>query len=382
MRLRDIIQKMISITLVFLMVFVVISADVMADESHKDELIVLNEQLAIEIANGFAENASELLLEARDPKVYCDREGKASGYLVDYYLNDIRHGYLVLDSKEKNLICEYSFEEDSLSPYHMIFTTNEKYYPLQREYDSHRLFKLDYLTYAIVLPEFDVLLTNLGPIKGIEEAGYSNICSLASSVPSTTWDEIMIDRNVAISDYSVSNENYLNEFIAVSQDEITGITGHFACAVSALFTCSMFLYVPFSYDNYLSIWNCTGTSTTSTSGGVTFGSTPYSNIGPGFVTFCNLNNVYITQFSTSDPSYSFFTDAIDLGKPGVFAAAIRKPNGEEGVHAMAVEGYSTLTNSSGSSLRTLIISDGWYYSARHLLFDSSSMYSKYGVSFW
>ena len=56
----------------------------------------------------------------------------------------------------------------------------------------------------------------------------------------------------------------------------------------------------------MDIWDSTGTTVSSESGGITYGSTTIGNIGPGFVDFCAGKNVSVTQNTDYSPNYNFF----------------------------------------------------------------------------
>ena len=142
------------------------------------------------------------------------------------------------------------------------------------------------------------------------------------------------------------------------------VTGHYACAVSALLACGAYYnavdYTDIAGD-YMDIWDSTGTTVSSESGGITYGSTTIGNIGPGFVDFCAGKNVSVTQNTDYSPNYNFFTNCIDRGDIAVVhCGIISSDTGERAGHSMAAEGYATLrAYNSGNTVHTLMVFDGW-----------------------
>lgn len=194
----------------------------------------------------------------------------------------------------------------------------------------------------------------------------------------------MLYRNQVVVDYARSSENHLDDFIAFTENEIESATQHFACAVSALLCCSCYHGIFYGYSDYMDIWNATSTTTYDISSeGIEYGSTLNNNIGPGYVQYCNLRGRSMSQITNSNADYSFFTNMIDNDHIGIFATAITRLSGTPSKHALCVQGYSILiSHSNGSVYRTLIVSDGWEYQARHILFDSSSLLWRTGIEFY
>lgn len=106
-----------------------------------------------------------------------------------------------------------------------------------------------------------------------------------------------------------NRNNYLDEFLAFSEDYIEDQTAHYACAISALYACAAYYgalnFADVSGD-YLGLWEATGTSVSSTSNGITYGITDVYNVGPGFVSFCADKGVTVSQNTVDSPSYRFF----------------------------------------------------------------------------
>ena len=135
--------------------------------------------------------------------------------------------------------------------------------------------------------------------------------------------------------------------------------------------------------DYMDIWDSTGTTVSSESGGITYGSTTIGNIGPGFVDFCAGKNVSVTQNTDYSPNYNFFTNCIDRGDIAVVhCGIISSDTGERAGHSMAAEGYATLrAYNSGNTVHTLMVFDGWGDTVRYLNFDFDSWTDISGTTF-
>mgnify|MGYP000051945544 FL=1 len=196
----------------------------------------------------------------------------------------------------------------------------------------------------------------------------------------------MLDVAEVYENYTLVSTNHLQEFISFNEPYIESVTGHYACAVSALLACGAYYnavdYTDIAGD-YMDIWDSTGTTVSSESGGITYGSTTIGNIGPGFVDFCAGKNVSVTQNTDYSPNYNFFTNCIDRGDIAVVhCGIISSDTGERAGHSMAVEGYATLrAYNSGNTVHTLMVFDGWGDTVRYLNFDFDSWTDISGSAF-
>jgi len=136
-----------------------------------------------------------------------------------------------------------------------------------------------------------------------------------------------------------------------------------------------------SFSNvYSELWNDSGTTIGSTRNGISYGSTPNSNIGPATVRFCANRSAAITSSFQSSPAYQSFVSTIDSGNVAIFTAGIVVSGGAREGHAMAVEGCCTVQNTStGESWRVLKVFDGWTYSAAYVNYDFTKFTDTGGV---
>ncbi len=270
----------------------------------------------------------------------------------------------------KPIISEYSVNEGSTNPIAGLL----KDYSLDSAGEQFDVLKVNMFEYGVLLKDGRII-TNGG-----------TDC-YPQNVVTTSWDYLMIHRLDAVTDYVESNLHHLIDFYAVSQNDCTSGAGRYACAVTALYECAQYYgLIDYSdpWDAYLELWTRTGSYYLPNN--TIFGATPSSNIGSGFInyaSYCGNNSLF--SVSSTSASYSFWTNMIDDDCMGVLAAGIYIMT-ENGVgqseHAVAVEGYSSLTNSINQTIHTLLIADGWDYEARNLVYYSDGYYYQHGYAFY
>lgn len=342
-----------------------------------DDKIIVNEELAIQMAEDFANAvAPELQLKGNNPTKFYSTSGQAIGYIVDYYKDNLPYGYVIFDSTEACAIAEYSIDQNAKSPYSIINSRGGiSTYSLNEE----KLYKLDPITYAVIDDDSGYYSDNYGN-TGIVE----NTAIMPASVPATEWDDVMFRVTDVYAQYDVYNLHHLTDFTFVTEDEATAATGRYACAIQAMIACAMQYGI---YENivgsYMDLWLGSNTDTDHITNGIIYGTTDDDQIGPALVDFCADRGIYINQTTQTNADYSFFTSCINRGDPAIICVGITKAsNGEHSNHAMAVEGYATLENkASGTEFRSVMVADGWYPEARHLLFDSASFTKRTGIAF-
>ncbi|EGX72255.1 hypothetical protein HMPREF9457_02428 [Dorea formicigenerans 4_6_53AFAA] len=339
-----------------------ISTPVSAAEIPEKERIKVTNELAIEMANNFAQDIySDNSLSAANPMKIFDTDGKAIGYIVNYYQNDTPYGYVIFDTTDPSLVSEYSFGKNVQGPYASI--TGSTY-----ALNSTPLIKTAPFTYGIIDTSSNTIINNYGETSQLPSDTYS---SFSDDKKPSDWADVFLEIQTIYEDYNLVSTNHLNEFFAFGESYIEAQTGHYACAISALYACAAY-YGALDYSNvskdYLGLWNATGTTVSSTSNGITYGSTNVYNVGPGFVSFCSDKGISVSQRTVDNPSYSFFTNCIDGDNMAVVhCGIIKEGTNERSGHSMAVQGYATIKNkNSGAQLQTLMVFDGWNEYVRYL----------------
>lgn len=343
--------------------------------ASESSMVTLTDDLVIEMAERFATSVNpDANLEATNPIKFYDESGQAIGYIVDYYENDIYSGYVVFDSTQEGIISEYTFDPNSKNPYQAVVDSNDTINMAARNAGNEKLYKLSSFTYGILDYETSTYHTNYGEEITVESSTSTNA---SRSSGTTTWDAVLLDIAEVYENYNYVSSNNLPEFIAISEDTIEQETGRYACSVTAMYACAMY-YGAYDYSNivsdYVELWSRSSTSTIETKNGIIYGSTTRSNVGPAFQNYCASRGLYVTYSFYSTPTFSSFKTCIDNNNIAIVHCAINVL--EDGTstrsgHSMTVEGYTTLQGkTTGNTIRTLMVFDGWNEYVRYLNFDS------------
>lgn len=361
---------------IFLLMITIIP--VSAEETlPKDESkTLITEEIIINMAENFAKEINPLEnISAANPIKLYDMNGQAIGYVVNYYKDDMPYGYIIFDNSNSDLISEYSFGEASLNPYSTIVQKNNvSTYSTEEPF----LYKTAPFTYALYDASSEKLIDNYGYSQNVDVSTFSN--------KPAEWEDVIFDTSEINSSYSIISTNHLDDFYAFGETYIEDLTGHYACLVSALYTCGSFFGVLDYSDvkgDYLQLWEDTKTEFDHEDNGITYGSTNIFDGASGFEKFCRRKGKNISTYTTDTVTYNFFTTAIDKGKisvvhAGIFSASDQERSG----HSMAVEGYASLSEkNSGKDVDMLMIFDGWNEYIRYLNFDFNGWMDLRGTNF-
>lgn len=340
-------------------------------EVDKEGKVLFTEEVAQYLAQSFLEGAfPDKALKATSATRLYSENGKPFGYVVNFETFDgEKNGYVIFDGTRDGALYEFSFDKGAKNP---VEHALEKVPSMLSAGDEPIAIVTSPFTYEALVPSATASVDAYGTIK-----------KSASTPDSSGWNDIFISLSDGYSILSMNNAPV--EFISFSESEVENATDRYACAVSALLNCAPHYVKNFSYRNwpndYLTLWSATKTTTDHTSGGITYGSTNNANIGSGFKSYCSGKGVSISYSNSQSPSFSSFKNMINRGDMGIFCCGINIDGSRHG-HAMAVEGYATLKKGTISeNIDTLIVADGWYYSARYLSFYYTKFTDTYGVFF-
>lgn len=330
------------------------------EPSGEENTIIMTDDLALSLAQNFAKSTNNIDLTALNPVKFYDSTGQAIGYIVEYYQNNIPHGYVIFDSRLDDLICEYSFEENSVSPY----ATCCQKCNVRSSIDS-KIYKLDALTYGIKNSN-EKLVTNSNKILDAPDS-----LENARSKDPSTWNDIFI--NSIFPEYTVVDVGHLPSFIALPESYYEQNTGHYACVVTALYHCAMFYgcvngNTNTIRDEYMELWDLTGTTQIDqeSQNGIIYGTTNYNSSPAGFVTFCARRGVSLSSSIIANPTMETFKNCINSGNIANLSTGIYTNDGYKG-HQMTVEGYTQLKNvSTGNIVDTVMVADGWFSNVRYV----------------
>ena len=323
-------------------------------------------------------------LTASDYVSLYDESGQLIGYIVSYEdESGLPHGYVVFDNSHESLIAEFCFSSGAVSPFeHAKEEAGDGVMSISGVSDSVAV-KTAPFTYAAID-------ANGATYDMYGNVGVVDLESFAAQPLSHPWDPVFIDGFSSTYTINAMN-NAPDQVISFTESEVESLTGKYGCAVSALLCCAVHYVGPenFPWGNYASdynyLWNASSTTVTSISGGISYGSTSHSNIGPALVQYCASEGVSVTQTSTASPTYSQFQSVINRGDMGIFCGGVADSSATDGRsgHAMAVEGWAKLSLSDQTSdyIYTLMVADGWYLDIRFINFYYTQYLDTYGIFF-
>ncbi|WP_130812697.1 hypothetical protein [Olsenella sp. Marseille-P4559] len=364
-------------------------------EGANDGKILLTRELALEIAQNFADSLDDTgTIKAASATQLYDESGQAIGCIVDYVSaeDNSPHGYLVLDNIDESLVEEYSLDSNVISPYAAAKSAADVRgvarmpgaSPSDGQDDDLVAVRTSPYTYAVVVS---------GTSRGISSTGsIMRVSPTASSKKPSTWDEIFIDETYS-GNYQILSDNHFGEqFFSFGEGEIENETGRYACAVTAMTNVAasylkMDFYNQSLSQTYITLWALSDTKVDHTgknlSSGreITYGSTNNSEIGPALTSFLGTMHCPVSYKHELSPSFSDFTSITDSQNASIVSLGINTDNGREG-HSMAVFGYQTIKGKdTGDTTQVLIVADGWGHAARYVNFAYSRYTDTYGTHF-
>lgn len=359
---------------------------VLAAGKKESNRVQFTEEMALEFAKTFVQGMGETsgLVPTGTTKIY-DPDLGAIGYIVD--IADTfgsPHGYIIYDVTDDSLISEYSFEPDVISPYASV----SQDVPMLYRDDDSSVIALKTGPFSYVAAERDSGIVLSVP----EPYGYDSdaVIPLSSTPDSGSWNDIFFADNLSVNPrFKIIEEAYSSgEFIAYREDIIKQKTKSYACGVSALLCCAEF-YIPaesfFKYGtkyHYDTLWSLSNTKEIYSSGGVKFGSTNFSDLGPALVSYCSQYWQTIQFESSTTPVFLKFKNTVISKNFGIFGCGINQ-NGQRKEHIMPVEGYMRfqIAESMGSFMAALCVSDGWYGTVRYFNPNYARYTDTFGVFF-
>ncbi len=308
---------------------------------------------------------------ASNPILAYSEAGNPIGYVVNIFKNGQKNGYVILDARQDNIVTRFSFGPNILNPWESMQKDEIllKKAPKLNQNDSGRLVMASPLDFGIADNELTSYVTpdcqSIIPI--------SRTASLRSSVQ---WGDIPIPVSIFHSTYKVNSSAYIGELPYATETEIERNTKRYACAVTALFSVagrlylngkplitatSMFGQLP-DWNEYISIWSATNTTTAYIKNGIEYGSTKSNDLGPGFVSYCNNKGYNLQESHAGAPIFEQFKQQIANNCNSIFTAQAIS-NGSTVGHSMAVAGWVDATRTPGNDPAVghsyLYVYDGW-----------------------
>lgn len=351
-----------------------------ADETQND-LTVLTDSLAVEMAQGFAETMyAEESLTAQNPVILSDDQGQAIGYIVSFFDADGPHGYIVFDNTQPSLISEYVIEEGVLNPF-INYNDLSHSAPRALASDDSVIVKTAPFTYAIADASSGKAIDNYGNNVPSDMVAPALAKKSERSPSGGNWNDVFVYYDST--SYTLLENKWITPFIGRSETQIRNATGgYYACAVTALIDCAEF-YDPNFFstsinDHYWGISNATETFYEGYNGGT------YPTMeGPGFVNYMKSRGIDVSYILRGRAPYSDFKSHLDGWNMCLFGAQIIYPDGSSVGHAMSVQGYMIFKpNGINEPIYTLGVHDGWNTYARNLNYWYTTFDNFEGVFFW
>ncbi|WP_312106046.1 hypothetical protein [Lachnoclostridium sp.] len=390
-------KKLLSLALVAVIVIgmrtTVFAAVSEPEERYKPITEISNEELSTFALNFAKDFDEELSLSIGDILPMYNGDDVLVGFSLSYKLDEIPYGYINLDFTYQNPVTEFSiFEEaeslyDSLLPKAMTFTNSNTF--------DDRIYSISSNQYAIssatdktttfYFSNGEQLTSENGQLpytiksksrSGETEAKYDSHSQLFSS--SYASGSTVVTTPTYTSKYDKSKS-------LISESDIESATNKYACAVAALTAIANQegIWKNSSLaDTFNQLWDDTGTTVSSTSGSISYGSTYDSKLSTGMTTYAKARGKSNTTTSTStNPSFSFFTGIITSSVSGTLSYRINLTNGTESGHTVNVVGYCVAKLNNVSS-NYLIVADGWYKTApKYINHSNTDFVDTYGVKY-
>ena len=346
--------------------FVISPAQAFANNANSDT-VTFTQELAKDMAQRFADtNYADMNLSAASAVKYFDTDWNACGYIVDYTKNEIPFGYIILDASIENTIAEYSIGEEVISPFRNAVSSSPS-----RSLDDESNY------YPIRISPIEYCAVNRYTGDTYTNNGLAATISIPKSKDPSTWNDVSIGVVDLYRNHTITASGQFEQWNVISESEIEAMTGRYACVVTACFyiACDFGLASKTDSDQYLRIWDYTGTTTDHISGGITYGTTNVTNGMSGFASYCSSRGKAISQRTTSSkPDFSEYVSSIEEGRHclmhGWLWTLDSSGNYVESGHTMSVIGYARAINKeTGDGLRVLQVLDGWYRTVRYINFD-------------
>lgn len=347
--------------------------------STDSKMIPFSPDIAASFAERFAAGVSpDLPFRISDPVSTYDVEGNFLGYRVGFVYNGVDHGYVMLDHTYTGLVSSYSFNvpEDGEAA---LF---EHSGPAKKSNGIDRLIVLNQLEYGVLDSTEGTVRTNSR--RCVPIASKDNVWHRAVD----SRDDVLVSFSDAVSKYTVGYGGSVGQYFYQTEANIERALKKYACGPTALFSIGLSMLnasgtaflIPnnTSWADYSDLWDMTDTTVYKTSGGISYGKTTNSKMGPGFVYFCRKKGKVITSKYLATPSYLTYTGHINNHQHSLIHMGIG--NGSSVGHVMSVFGHAQLLKKGQSKplLNCLEVFTGWsapsfiiYDPAKHTYVDGT-----------
>ena len=354
-------------------------------------------------------------LTASDPIPMVNAHNALTGYCLSFTQNGNPHGYAVVDLVAES-VSEFSLDAGAVNIYDTLSANASKHghHVDNRNGQKIRALSLDDFYIPTVDNGDDTLtdasgnavdntdftqLENNAITDNTDASDGANMYS-ASSMPSDCGDVFKNNWSACASGCTSTKTvdiSLATNWRPINEISTENVVGRYACAVTAMAEiCDMYYvhgYTDLFPSNpvqnastgdvnssmtsaYLSLWNLSSTTSSSSSGSIILGGTSNANIGYAIVTYAHskgYNNSGDCTFSGQ--TYSNFTSALDGGYPCI--VCFRNASGSE-EHAIVAYGY--LNVAFGSTLNDYLhVANGWWGGSGGNSNNGSTVYYDYST---
>lgn len=310
------------------------------------------------------------------------------------HYDSIYYGYVNLDFRCDNIITEFCIKKNAISP-------NEKLTDdVQKMDNSHdavvedKLYKIDTFNYAIEYKnkkdevsyymsnkkfnnkEFDSIQQENKEYDEQLNATQSKKYSSFAKIWQTIYSGSSIVKPTFIKQYSVSKS-------LLSEETVEKKTNKYACAVVALTEIARQEGISAGSikKTFNSLWNKTNTSTEYKNNGISYGTTLDVKLSAGMKSYAKEQSVSCTCKTKSNPSASFFINAVKDNLSSTLSMRILKTDGTKSGHTVSVVGYcKSLYNEKIHTY--VIVANGWYDNAPvYIDYNNVDFVDTYGVTY-
>lgn len=349
-------KKLVCFLFVLLFCFIPVSAE----EADKPVLELTYDELETYALN-FAEFLDVENVNVSGIVPITDVSGTVLGCSVSYEKNGISYGYLNLDFRYSDPVREFCVKPSIESYYDSAASHSD----VSMQSDP---VLISVTPGQLAVPDGDGLVDLHGRrvdpsgLMAVRKTVYVHISDLFLK-SFDAGDGTVSERYVAAYDPDIS---------IITQPEIIGLTGRYACAPLALteiMAQNGFLLDGGIGETFLELWDLSGTETVyfrDLDGyeDVKCGSTDDSMIPSAITRYADLVDAEVSYSRRSSPKAQYFKNIVDMGYSGLYLLRVyqmTEDGGNETVgHAVSVVGYETVTYSDGRETTYIAVADGWH----------------------
>ncbi len=395
-------KKLLCIILSIVTLFTINTTTFAATDNRYKNLSEITTEELSNYALNFAKEVDESLALSTGKMIpIYDSNDRLVGYSIEYYIDNTPYGYINLNFTYEDPVVEFVIQKNARSLYTYIEDD------VQATNSACKVEEKLYITspdeYSVVFKDINqqkfYFNANDGKITANEYNAKKNavISSIDtySSTNNTKYDSHsdLFNSSYEAGSIIVTEPKYTSKYSSdksmLSQQDIMLSTYKYACGVVALTEIANqegILKNSDIADTFNALWNATSTKVETVETfyniSVSCGSTYDYKLAKGMKSYCNdMGKTNTTTTTNSNPTFSFFTDAISNNYSATLSYRIYTADGAKSGHTVNVFGYCTATK-SGTSSNYLIVADGWYNDApKYMNYSSIDFANTYGVKY-